>query len=91
MSSILATTYDGGAAVTQSDTTADPAGPFAGFIVQVAGLVKLTTVRGQTITVSAAVGIPVPIAVSRIWTSTTTATGISGLTAPPWKGTPGPS
>jgi hypothetical protein len=78
--------YDGGASVTQSDTTADAAGPFAGLMVQVAGLVKLTTVRGYTITVSAAVGIVVPIAVQRVWSGTTTATGITGLYAPPFKG-----
>jgi hypothetical protein len=82
----ILSTYDGGIAVTASDTTADPAGPFAGVAVQVAGLVKLTTIRGQTITVSAAAGIPLHIATQRVWTSTTTATGITGLYNSMYKG-----
>ena len=85
MSDIQATTYDDAIAVTQSDTVNDPAGPFAGLWVQAAGVIKLTTTRGNTVIVSAAAGLPVTIACVRVWTSVTTATGITGLYSLPYK------
>jgi hypothetical protein len=92
MSSISAITYEGGAVPTQSDTTADPAGPFAGIFTGAGGTIKLTTTRGQTLTfVSLPAGVILPVATSRVWSSTTTATSMVGLCAMPWKGTPNPS
>lgn len=81
MSSILAITYAHTVAVTASDTVADKNGPFAGFIVQVAGLVKYTSVDGSTDTIQANAGVIYPIQIQRIWSSTTAATGISGCIA----------
>lgn len=81
--------YDGAATVTQSDATADPAGPFAAFIIggTVSGVVKLTTVRGHTVVISAAIGIIVPIAFSRIWSTGTTASlNLVGLYRLPFRG-----
>jgi hypothetical protein len=92
VSSILAITYDGGAAVTASDTTADPAGPFAGIFTGAGGTIKLTTVKGQTLTfVSLPAGVILPVATQRVWSSTTNATSVLGLVAMPYKGTPNPS
>ena len=86
MSDIMATVHDSAVAVTQSDSTDDTAGPFSGLGCQVAGLAKVTTIKGTTVTVSLAVGAILPIAVKRVWTSVTTATGIYGTHANPYKG-----
>lgn len=92
MSSISAITYEGGAAITASDTVADPAGPFAGVFTGSGGTIKLTTTRNQTLTfANLPAGVILPVATQRVWASTTTATGVNGLYAMPWKGTPGPS
>lgn len=84
----MAVTYEGGASVTPSDTTADPAGPFAGFYVgstSAGAVVKLQTIRGDTLTLSGVLpGVIYPIAISRIWNSTTTATSIIGLVSLPY-------
>ena len=69
----------GGAAVTASDATADPAGPFRALYVGVTGSIKVTHVDGTTPTyTNVAVGI-IPLAVTRVWSTGTTATGIIGL------------
>jgi hypothetical protein len=91
MSSILAVTYEGGAAVTQSDATNDPAGPFAALWIGGAGSggLKVTLVNGDTITlagVTASGSIPLTLAVSRVWSTGTSVTGIVGLKAMPFKG-----
>ena len=49
MSDIYATTYSGSAAVTKSDTVADPAGPFAGLLMTAVGTLKVTLTDGQSI------------------------------------------
>jgi hypothetical protein len=85
MSSILATTYDAALAVTLSDATADPAGPFAGLLVAVAGTVKFTDQQGNTITTgSVAAGTVIPIVTSRVWSGGTGAT-VFGLRAQPFR------
>jgi len=92
VSSISAITYEGGATVTQSDTVADPAGPFAGIFTGAGGTIKLTTTRNQTLTfTNLPAGVILPVATQRVWTSVTTATNMLGLCAMPWKGTPNPS
>ncbi len=86
MSSINAITYDGGAAVTTSDTTADPAGPFAGIFTGAGGTIKLTAISGEVLTfLSLPAGVILPVATQRVWTSTTSATSMIGLRAMPYK------
>ena len=69
-------------AVTKSDATADPGGPFRGILVGVAGVVKLTTNAGTTVTLGSGVlaaGVIHPIRFTRVWSTTTTATDIYGI------------
>jgi hypothetical protein len=83
-SDIKAVTYEGGATPTQSDTTADPAGPFAAFYVGGAGNVKVTDNLGNAITfVAPIVGQIINVAHSRVWATGTTATNIVCLNAYP--------
>jgi hypothetical protein len=85
MSTIQAVTYEVASAITQSDTLADPAGPFAALFTGAGGTIKLTTIQNQTVTLaSVAAGIILPIATQRVWSSTTTATGLIGLQSPPY-------
>lgn len=85
-SDIRSVTYDTGIAVTASDTANDPSGPFVGFYVgSVSGgtTVKVTTVRGDTLTLAGVqAGLVYPIGIRRVWSSTTTASSIIGLKAP---------
>ena len=70
------------AAVTKSDTTADPAGPFRGIVFGGAGIIKLTTLEGDSVTIPSGVlatGIIHPIRFTRVWSATTTATDIWGV------------
>ena len=85
MASIQAITYEGVVAATQSDTTADPAGPFAGFFASVAGVVKIQTLRNDTVTLTILAGVIYPIAITRIWSSVTAASGLFGLCANPYR------
>ena len=50
MSNILAITYESAIATTPSDTVNDPAGPFAGLYIGVAGTYVVTTIRGTKAT-----------------------------------------
>lgn len=43
------------------------------------GTVKVTTTKGQTVTLYIAAGIAFPVRVSRIWSTDTTATGIVAM------------
>ena len=81
MSDILSVTYSYSIPVTQSDATPDPNGPFAGFIVQAAGLVKYTNPQGKTDIIQANAGVIYPIQTQRIWSTGTTAGSASGLIA----------
>lgn len=85
MSDILAVTYDDAIAVTPSDTTDDPAGPFAGLqCTGTAGLAKIITGAGRTATIFLPQGICTPIAARRVFTTGTAATSIIGLRAQPF-------
>jgi len=86
MSDINATSYQGSAAVTKSDTTGDPAGPFAGLLVTVTGTVKLTMTDGSTVALltNLAANVVLPFQVTRVWSTGTTATVI-GLYGVPLK------
>lgn len=82
MSDIGAVTYKGGHAVTPSDTTADTNGPFDALLATTAaGTAKVTSVDGSVLTVYLALGIPMEIACTRVWSTGTAATGITGLKA----------
>ena len=86
MSDIRAVTYEKAVAVTTSDTVADPAGPFAGLhATTAAGLAKVTTVNGDVVTLYLLLGTVLNVAVQRVWTSVTTATGIVGVQANPYR------
>ncbi len=86
MTDIRAVTYEKGAAVSQSDTLADPAGPFAGIFTGSGGTIKLTTIQGDVLTLaSVAAGIILPIATRNVWTTVTGATGLVGLQANPYR------
>lgn len=86
MSSIQAITYEDAIAVTASDTTTDPAGPFAGLLVTATGNVKFTTQRGSTVALtSVAANTVLPFVVARVWSTGTTAT-VLGCIAAPYKG-----
>lgn len=47
--------------------------------VAVSGMVRVTTVLGDTATINIAAGIPFPVRVRRVWQTGTTATGICAL------------
>lgn len=80
MSKHVTLIYDDAIAVTKSDSTDDPAGPFAGILVLATGTIKVTTIRGTdvAITGSPAAGIVIPLAVKRVWSTGTGAT-VMGL------------
>ncbi len=85
MSNILAVTYDAAVAVSVSDSVADPAGPFAGLLVAVAGTLKFTDNQGNVVvTGSLLAGTVIPIATKMVW-STGTGGTIYGLRALPFK------
>lgn len=84
MSSILAVTYEGMAAVTASDTAADPAGPFAALYFGATGTIKITTVTGLTVSgIPVVAGTTLHIATQRVWTGG--AASVYGLTANPYR------
>lgn len=67
-------------AVTASDATNDPGGPFYSLYVGGAGAVKLTTLAGTDVTLSAVpVGTTLKIGCRRVWSTGTTATLVIGL------------
>jgi hypothetical protein len=86
-------TYEGAFAVTTSDTTDDPHGPFAALYVGAAGAVSVVMVNGQSVTLPGVpAGTTLRIAVKRVNTTGTTVatpgTNIIGLCAMPFKGKP---
>jgi hypothetical protein len=79
---------DAAAAVTPSDTVNDPnsgpGGMFVGYVVSGpvgGGIVKITDAAGNNTAMWGMPGIPVYVRFTRVWTTTTTATGIVGLIA----------
>ena len=73
---IINLNYRGGAAITPSDTGDHD---FNALVAGVAGNVKVDFIDGTTAIVALAAGIPVPYKVTRVYTTSTTATGIVGL------------
>jgi hypothetical protein len=89
-SNIQAVTYETAFAVTASDTVVDPNGPFAALqCTGVAGLAKVITKAGQTVTIYLPLGVVVPLAVTQVFASVTTATNIVGMRALPYQGAKG--
>ncbi len=76
----VADTAVGAIAVTASDTTADPNGPFYALYVGAAGNITLQTINGETVLLTAVpLGI-LKIACSRVWsTGTAAASTLIGL------------
>lgn len=68
----------GGFDVTPNDST-DLSVATRAIAVLVSGNVKVTTIDGSVLTVYIAAGGPLPLRVTRIWATGTTATGIVGL------------
>ncbi len=68
-------------AVTQSDTVADPGGPFRGLLLTVAGTIRLQMANGTVNLLSGtlAPGVIHPVRFTRIHVTGTTATGIFGV------------
>lgn len=66
------------AAVTPSDTQDLPVASRA-LNVAGAGSIRVTTVKGDTATITVAAGIPFPVRVTRVWATGTNATGIVAL------------
>ena len=83
MSTIYAGTYSGSAAVTKSDTTADPAGPFAGLLMTAVGTLKVTLIDNSVVTFGTETVINkiFPYQVKMVWATGTAAT-VVGLYAP---------
>lgn len=78
--------YEGGMAVTPNDGTDIPStggGAFTGLTCTGAGTIKvnITSASGvvSTVTMTIAVGIVLPVRVTRVWATGTSATGIVAL------------
>jgi hypothetical protein len=86
MSNILSITYDDAIAITASDSVDDPSGPFAAFHTGTGGTIKVTTIKGNSVALTnLPAGIVYTLAIKRVWSSTTTATGVFGMVALPFK------
>lgn len=87
MSSILAVTYEGSVAVTASDSTDDPNGPFAAFHTGAGGNIKVRDIYGNdTQFYACAAGVIMPLAIRRVWsTGTATPSEVVGFYAIPFK------
>jgi hypothetical protein len=88
MSNIQARTYEGAVAVTASDSTDDPGGPFAALWIGGAGSggLKVTMINGDVVSFA---GVPVGmmlLAVKRVWTTGTSVTSVIGMKAMPYAG-----
>lgn len=71
--------------VTPSDTAKVPGGVAAGFGADVAGTIKFTTLAGSTNTRTILAGIIYDIAVTQIFASSTTATGVYCVYGQPYR------
>lgn len=91
-SDIRSITYEGAFAVTQSDSAVDPNGPFAAFeAASGSGLVKITSLNGETVTVYATQGLIKPLAFKQIFTTgTASGLGLIGYRAMPYRVTINP-
>jgi hypothetical protein len=91
MSDILAVSYEDAQNVTLSNTTPDPAGPFAALqATNTAGTAKVTTIRGTPITIYLPLGTIVPLVTGQVWnTANAVSMAIVGFKANPYKGVDG--
>jgi hypothetical protein len=86
MSDIYSLLFEDQQAVTPSDTVNDPNGPFAGLHIGGSGTVRIINGRGRDVTiVGCQAGTIYPYPVVRVFTTTTTATSILGLSAPAYR------
>lgn len=86
MSDLNAVTYEGAIQTTQSDSTNDPAGPFAAIQnTGASGTCKILTVRGTTVTIYMLQGVIYPIATLRVFNTGGLSTVI-GFHGNPYKG-----
>lgn len=85
-SSIQAVTYEDAVPITPGTNAVGA--QFAGLIATVGGTVALTTLRGTAISLTVLAGVVYPIGFQAIASGGTTATGIFGLIAMPYKGAP---
>lgn len=87
--SAIAPKFDSATPVSANDSTDDPFGPFAGFYTGAGGNIKVHTCRGDDVTFSsAAAGIVIECAISRVWSTGTTVspkTSILGLFGSPFQ------
>ena len=66
--------YDDALTITASDSTDDPAGPFAGLYCMTAGTVKVTTYAGTVVSVAMVAGGYLYVPVRRVWSAGTSGT-----------------
>ena len=84
MSDINAIIYSKAAAATQSDTAADPAGPFVGIMnTGASATCKITLQSGGDVTIWMVQGLIYPLLVQRVW-STGGLSTVIGFKAPPF-------
>jgi hypothetical protein len=84
MSNILATVYEGGIAITASNTANDPAGPFAALYIGGAGTAVVVDLRGNSTTYAGLLaGTILPVQCVRVNSTGLTASNIVGLRAAP--------
>lgn len=70
MSDTNAITYDGAGSATQDDARPDPLGPFAAIMnTGAAATCKITTARGQAVTIYMLQGVMYPIATRNVWST----------------------
>ena len=88
MADIRSIVFEGIRLATLSDSARDPSGPFAGFYCNTAGNIAFQALDGSTGLINALAGIIYPIAVSRIGSTSTTASTIYGCIAQPYRTRP---
>jgi hypothetical protein len=81
VSNILACSFEGGIAVTPSDTAI--VGPFAALFVGTGGTVTITDAKGHKTQYALATSSYLYVQSSRVWATGTSASGIVGLFANP--------
>ena len=85
MTDIRAVTYEDMVGLTPSDTT-KYANAYAGFLCTGSGVMHFLTALGRDAQFTVAADTIYPIAISQVFATSTTATGIYGLVAMPYKG-----
>lgn len=88
MSDVLAVSYEDVQTVTPSDSALVPGNICAGFMVTVAGNISITTASGTHVTIPVSANLMYTIAVTKVWATSTTATGIYAIYANPYTARP---